>query len=260
MVVILAAGKGSRMHLKKDISKCSIVINETTQDTTITRLIKQFVRCGERRFTVIVGYGAESVINSINCHNFEVSGLYHVFINYVYNPYYKKYGCEYSLSLIENLDDSLDDLIIVEGDLVVSDYNIKGIFCQDQTCVLCCSPEWISKKSVVIVKRKGVVSQFLYDPSHETDFNSLSNKEKLYESMQIWKFVGSHDVSCVKILFKEYRIKCEQGVNTNASGLESINRFVDSYDMDCCLTQHNTEWMNLNTKEDIEDLKSQEWF
>ena len=81
MVIILAAGKSSRMRLK-DISKCAIKIND--EDTSVSRLIRQFELCGEHEFLIVIGHSCHCLVDSLRL----TDRLFNpqTKIHYIYNP------------------------------------------------------------------------------------------------------------------------------------------------------------------------------
>lgn len=259
MVVILAAGQGSRMKLKKGVSKCSVKINNT--DTSISRLVKQFYKYGQSKFAVIVGYGKESVINGVmdSLKSFTTS----VSCEFIDNPNYNKFGCEYSLSCLtkSKLLTMEDDLIIVEGDLVTTDRNIEKICTCSGTHILARSSQFLSKKSVAISYTNNdsclEVLRFIYDPHHRIDFSQYTT---YLDSMQIWR-IKSKDLSIFYHALSQYKSECESGTSENpdASGLLSIGILCKATKMSVVMAPEPSEWMNLNTQKDIQDFNNKEW-
>lgn len=258
MVVILAAGKGSRMKLKDNVSKCSVKIDD--METSVSRLIKQFYKYGQKKYVVIVGYGKEFVINGVmdSLKSFSTS----VSCEFIDNSNYNKFGCEYSLSCLtkSKLLTMEDDLIIVEGDLVTSDDNIKSICENSGTCILARPSYYLSKRSVAISRsnrNSTVVSRFIYDPSHKIDFSKYPNH---LDSMQVWK-IRDKDLPTFCSLLSQYKSECDEGTSEcpDASGLLSINTLCKSVEMKILMSQKPDEWMNLNTQKDVQDFKNKEW-
>lgn len=249
------------MKLDSEVSKCSVMID--SKDTSVSRLIKQFSKLGEKNFVIVVGYGQGSVISSVNecLSDSDVKG---VNIEFIYNKFYADYGCEYSLSQVSRSDlfedpdfEWTEDLTIVEGDLIISDSNLLKVMENGDTCVLCRSGKFLSKRSVAI-SGEGVVKRFLYDQSHKTDFHKY--KGKLKDSMQVWRFVGPLDVKRILDLLKDYEKGCTEGsYDPGASGLFSINRFCEDHKMEMLLSGRPEEWMNLNTKQDLKEFNNKEW-
>ena len=79
LVIILAAGKGSRMGLPEGQSKCGVIVPGLNR-SSVDRLIDQFYLRGERQFVVVLGYGAESVVESISDHKNHIKFVYNQFL------------------------------------------------------------------------------------------------------------------------------------------------------------------------------------
>lgn len=246
------------MKLKDKVSKCSVKIDD--METSVSRLIKQFYKYGQDTFVIIVGYGRESVIEGVqdSLTGFSATMSY----QFIDNPNYDKFGCEYSLScLTKSSFLTMDsDLIIVEGDLVTSDDNIKSICENSGTCILARPSRYLSKRSVAIScsnRNSTVVSRFIYDPSHKIDFSKYQN---YFDSMQVWK-IRDKDLPTFCSLLSRYRSECDEGTSEcpSASGLLSINSLCKSVEMKILVSQKPDEWMNLNTQKDVQDFKNKEW-
>lgn len=233
MVIILAAGRGSRMGLPDGISKCSIEING---ETPVNRLIRQFREQGEEKFKVVIGYGADSVIQSLK----EDCEL-------VYNRFHSILGCAYSLSCVDIEKEGT--VYIVEGDSIFSDENIHCICRSMSTSVLARSPEYITERSVSINNHARPDTTFNYDKTHKYAFKCDD-----YESMQLWKIKGV-DVTKLSTVLKIYHNSCSkigEGYS-DASGVFPLNLMCSYF---CPVVSPDPEgWINLNTEDDIKKAK-----
>lgn len=263
MVVILAAGKGSRMGLKEGVSKCAVPLPGLSQRTSVSRLIDQFYLYGHREFIVVTGYGCKDVAIRT-----EVPTGANV--HFVYNPCYLGNGCGYSVACgvslaSTNLIKDTYNMIIVEGDTVTSDDNVE-YFCADKkggnTEVLCRSSFYFSEKSVAVLadQRTQRVLKFLYDQSHQFDFKSISTVDCFYDSCQMWKFSYT-DAQLISEKFNEYKIKADQNpFGDGSSGVFVINQNLFEIDMKARECAKPEEWINLNTQEDFDKLSNMSWY
>lgn len=248
LVIILAAGKGSRMGLPEGQSKCGVIVPGLNR-SSVDRLIDQFYLRGERQFVVVLGYGAESVVESISNHADD--------INFVYNPFYESKGCGYSLSLVgPYLRPSNDNIVyILEGDSIYSDRNIDTICSGVLSGSLVRSSNYLSKRSVGVICNEAnlhdenyqKIISYVYDQSHQSDFESVKNLFKdgysLYESMQLWKITGQ-DIKYFLDTLSQFKL--------TSSNLYPYRDMIRCNRM--LLPIHSddpTRWVNLNTKEDL---------
>lgn len=261
MVVILAAGKGSRMGLKEGVSKCAVPLPGSDQLTSVSRLINQFYLYGHREFVVVIGYGGNAVAITT-----EVPTGANV--HFVYNPCYLGNGCGYSVacgaSLAPSYIKDTYNMIIVEGDTVTSNDNIKYL-CTDQkgrSTVLCRSSEYLSDRSVAVLadQRTQRVLRFIYDQKHKFDFKNISNVDCFYDSCQMWKFSYA-DALLISEKFNEYKLIADQNpFGAQDSGVFVINQNLFEIDMKARECAKPEEWINLNTKEDFDKLANLSWY
>lgn len=267
MVVILAAGKGSRMNLKGNVSKCSVTLPDGSGDSSVARLVRQFKSLGETKFVIVVGYGAESVVKSV-----EVNGesIPEVDITWIYNGKYETRGCEYSLACAaSSIEEEDDHLIIVEGDLVTTRNNLATIVETPSTSVLVRDKNLLCKKSVaVLCDDEGVRAiKFLYDKSHELDMSLLRHlTDNVYDSFQVWR-INKDDLMEFKSRlssYKRYADDISSGKDFKmASGLLTINSLILDRPMNALHVPDPNSWINLNSESDIDLLnndKETPWF
>lgn len=265
MVVILAAGQGSRMNLKEGISKCSALLVDG--NSTVGRLVNQFKSLGETKFIIVVGYGAESVVKMVEVNGESVPG---VDITWIYNGKYKTRGCEYSLSCAaSSIDENEDHLIIVEGDLVTTTSNLSSIVDTNCTSVLVRDSDHLCKKSVAVVcdDEDTVVVKFLYDKSHQFDMSSLVQIiPTVYDSFQVWR-INKEDLEEFKYKLSQYKQYADDETSGQdfrmASGLLTINSLILDRTMRILPAPEPDSWINLNSEEDLNllyDDKETPWF
>lgn len=275
MVVVLAAGIGSRFG-DSEISKCAVPLplSYCGKETPITRLVRQFSERGQRRFTVIIGHCCSSVIKALSV--FEDKGLD---IRFIYNPYYKTKGCSYSVQKSFNVVGEClklgEPLYIVEGDSVYGDSIIDSIVKFNDTCVVTRPGSFMTTRSVGVelIKNSDQVRNFFYDSKHQVNYENL-DKTNIRESMQIWKFLSLNDLFSSLKRYEHLTNNIEtKDFVFQTSGVFQINDALD-YGLSmrildasrglsvsavgkrsaCC------QWVNINTKEDLESLKELTWF
>lgn len=257
MVVILAAGRGSRSEIPEGTSKCAVPLDGNEGYCSVSRLISQMYDLSEERnFAVIVGYGStglqEKVLKDIK--NIQDS----VTVTFISNPYWKERGTGYSLSLCSELipDKSGESLYIFEGDSVYSTDCLETLFnSKYSSSVLVRDPIWFSQSSVVVIAndKREFVSCFIYDSSHRTHWNDIYSATNIaaYESMQCWKVN-----SCgMKKILSSYRKSYQEGSEPrDQTNLGPLNTYLAEYRMRA--TQYNPRfghdyWVNLNTPSDF---------
>lgn len=258
MVVILAAGQGSRMGLEEGVSKCSVKLPDGR--SSVRRLIDQFKSLGETKFVVVIGYGSDSVVKSVGTdHQVDVS--------YVYNGNYSDRGCNYSLACAEGSIDSRENVIVVEGDLVTSDDNLQTIVDSTESAVLVRPPCFLSEKSVAVICDDDCtqVLKFVYDKSHHFKMQDLPEIfSQVFDSSQVWK-ISRDNVLSFKNLLAYYKDACDfencDEVFRMESGILSLNNLALSTKMRPLYVPSPDNWVNLNKSSDIELLaKEDSWY
>lgn len=256
VVIIMAAGRGSRMGLKEGMSKCSICLDDFTKVGSVSNLINQFLRLGiDKNFTVVVGYASTHLVNSIN--RSKDKG---VNVTYVYNNFWEDYGSGYSLSTAWSTIQDDEPLYIVEGDSVFSDHNLNLISSYSVSLCLVRGKDYLSSKSVAVLSHGIKVMAFLYDSTHMTDFSTFTQTNlDTYDSMQLWK-INRDDVKQFKRILKDIN---QDYLNYGSSGfkdqtnLTPLNRMIShGLSISYIETDDPDGWVNLNTKKDIEKAKN----
>lgn len=254
MLVIMAAGKGTRMGLPEGVNKCSLPLSENKFDTSVNRLIKQF---NQTVNVVVVGYGAESVTDSIDLGYLSSSSLTKIHI--VHNPLATNFGSGYTLycakEYIKNYCIEGDDPVcyFAEGDSVYSDEVVNKFMCSRDSSVLVRSPCYLSNRSVAVLDRFCQVQSMIYDTSHKFNFQELSKIQckdgiEVSESMQLWKICGTR----AKKSFVDKLTRDPRGTNLSPFlEIASEGLFKTCYISD----EFSEGWANLNTKEDYEKTK-----
>lgn len=255
MVVIMAAGRGSRMGLPEGVSKCSATIGWYGKQElcSVTRLILQVCNySNERDFVVVVGYGSESLISKIEDFDF---GDYQVNIKFCSNNKWMTDGSGRSLqkglcSVLPSTKFKEDEnLYLFEGDAVYCDSNIQALLESQLTCVLVRSEEYLTTSSVAVLMHPLVhrILSFLYDKTHQTQMGMLRNLDmKVFDSMQAWKLKGHSDIMTLYYVL----VDCTDVSSTNLDGLNLAFALGD-LKMTYCLSKDPEGWVNLNTSEDL---------
>lgn len=263
VLVILAAGVGSRMNEVTDLTnKCIVDLNGITP---LEYTISNFSKYGVKDVVVVVGHYANSVIHKLK--SSEVANSLES-LRFINNDYYKFHGCEASvaLALSSHITD-YDTVYLTEGDLLLHPEYIKSIIDSDksqyQSSVLIRSSDNIAEtRSVVAVDNQGtgLVSRFVYDPDH-TSTSRLINKDEsvIGESLQLWRFSGE-SLSALKLYTQEYMDDIITSLEPRLeSGIYSINKVIKEIESMYPVKVEGTDWLNLNTIEDINIGRLLEW-
>lgn len=250
----MAAGKGTRMGLPEGVNKCSIPLSRNKYDTTINRLIKQF---DQEVNVVVVGYGAESVINSISPDY--LGGDSSKKVHIVHNPLSEICGSGYTLycakELINNYCITGDEpcCYFAEGDSMYSDEIVDEFCYKTSSSVLIRSPRYLSSRSVAVLERDRRVLSMIYDTSHQFNFQELSkincnDRIEVYESMQLWKICGDQAKKTFidNLTNNPYSTNLSPFLDLIPEGLLETHYMSN----DC-----SERWINLNTKEDVKTAK-----
>lgn len=263
MVVILAAGRSSRMNLNPGESKCALPLmySERCQVvSTVSRLILQMARLSpEREFVVVTGNGQEEVKRSVEWLTLPLADfklLGDLKVSFVFNEEWDRSGSGMSLAtgLLSTKASSrgVKDVYIFEGDSVYSDDNIKKILEEESTCCLVRRDEYLSDRSVAVLSHedgKNVLA-FVYDASHTLSVRSLrSTNVKIYDSMQIWKIHGYEDIL-------DTELACDQ-VSHESTNVDPYNWIFSraDYAMKCIKSEDPEGWININTEQDFQDAQ-----
>lgn len=254
MVIIMAAGRGSRMGLEEGRSKCSIDLNGSYL-CSVSNTINQFVRLGiDKNFVVVTGYSNIHLVSTINFSKDKTAN-----VTYIYNNFWENRGSCYSLVTAWSTIQENEPLYIVEGDSVFSDDNLNLISsCEESSCLVR-SGGYLSSRSVAVVTNFDKVSVFMYDSTHSTDFSKFNEINlKTYDSMQLWK-ISSSDTKLFKRILKEVS---QNYIDYGSSGFKDqtnlvpLNRIISlGVTMNFVETEDPDGWVNLNTKEDIQKAK-----
>ena len=111
--IILAAGMGRRLgELTKENTKCMVPVNGTR---LIDRLLGQLSGLALNRVIIVVGYQGQKLIDYIG-HRYDDQ----LKIEFAENPIYDKTNNIYSLSIVKDLLQE-DDTLLIESDLIFSD-------------------------------------------------------------------------------------------------------------------------------------------
>lgn len=270
MVVILAAGKGSRMGLEEGVSKCAVPCVGTPEESTVSRLLRQFKEEGHEDFVIVTGYGAESVYKNTKI----PKGAR---VHWVHNPRYADFGCCYSTALgvtvavglmRSHKDEEVskdyapyNSLIIVEGDTVTSyrnlmDFHHGGLSPLSRVSeVLCRESSFLSNKSVAVLTDEGSrVRRFLYDQNHKFDFTQIAHIDKFYDSCQMWKFTYE-DALLLSKVSQEYKMKVEIQNFGPENGVYLFNQILSKIEVKPLLCSESKSWFNLNTRDDLNNIK-----
>lgn len=260
MVVILAAGRGSRSELPLGVSKCAVPLTGGSSFCSVSRLISQVTRLSlERYFVVVVGYANTSVQDKVE-YDLKETG---VSIKFVYNPYWEERGSGRSLSSVREtlLEKSPGIVYLFEGDSVYSDKNISQMFSNKYS-----SPYRVLVRpmvssisndntfhSVGLIEHKNTAISFIYSTAHNLQMEKISRYSNLTvsESMQCWSLPGDallESIDYVESLYKEGCLKDD-------TNLGQINYILRGICVQPIVTEDPEGWINLNTSYDRHTAK-----
>lgn len=256
-VVILAAGKGSRMEgLTDAVNKCALSLGVVSP---ILHTVNAFVANGVTRFTVTTGHAADTVRHALEPARGSAD------IRFVANPLYATTGCNYSLSCAAGAGElgGVDRVIVVEGDSLLPAESLGQVVrAEDRTAVLVRPVSFVNPaRSVVAMGRDGKVLRFAYDSQHRDVFafdGPRAGEEVLGESMQIWSFAGAAVEVLEKTLLGYF-------VDPAASILpfidQSLLQAIDQAGVPMRPVQADRpeDWINMNTRRDVEKAEKSPW-
>lgn len=256
MVVILAAGRGSRSELPLGVSKCAVPLTGELSFCSVSRLISQVIRfSSERCFVVVVGYAGSSVQDKVEQ---DLKETKDISIKFVCNPYWEERGSGKSLSSVKEtlLQESPDIVYLFEGDSVYSDKNISQMFSNEYS-----SPYRVlvrpmvssisndnTFRSVGLIEHKNTAISFIYSTFHSLQMENISRCSNLTvsESMQCWSLPGDALLESIDYVESLYKKGCLKD-DTNLGQINYILRGI------CVLpivAKDPEGWINLNTSND----------
>lgn len=251
--VVLCAGMGSRLHLSNGANKCAKLIGSISPvEYTVSKLVK----AGVPKVAVVVGYAASSVKEALK--DFVHCGV----VELAENPFYNKYGCNYSLSCAIQAPciKECEKLIITEGDsLLHSDSIFQIVREETDAASLVRSPEYVDPtRSVIAMGIEGKINRYEYDTTHSGRLTLAKNGEEIIgESMQMWKFAGD-TLRQLKKELEEYALRAQKGEESMLhSGVYSINRL--NLNIKPVFSEKPDEWINLNTQDDLRRAENAKW-
>ncbi len=127
-VIILNAGIGKRLGaLTKSKPKCLVKI--TDNDTILDYQLENLLKCNLKNIIMLTGPFEDQIRTHVKL-NFPS-----LKVQYVQNPIYDKTNYIYSLYLVRNIIN--EDVILIHGDLIFSDVNLRDIIkFKEKNCVL----------------------------------------------------------------------------------------------------------------------------
>ena len=180
--LILAAVMGKRLgELTADRTKCMV---ELFGKPLIVRLLEQLDRHGIKRATIVVGYCAEGLINTIG------NRFGNVKIVYVENPIYDKTNNIYSLYLAKETL-LADDTILFESDLVFDDAVIAKVLNDPRPnlAVVAKFQSWMDG-TVLTLDCDDSITSFI--PKTQFDFNRI---DEYYKTVNIYRLAKDYSQS-----------------------------------------------------------------
>ncbi|MCL1864044.1 MAG: NTP transferase domain-containing protein [Defluviitaleaceae bacterium] len=250
--VILCAGVGSRMGLPPDINKCAAAFGGYS---AVGHTLSSLLYAGVSNFYIVVGHAEDSVRNALSNYIGKID------IKFCINSSYDFHGCNYSLACgVMAVDDNCTGLIVAEGDSLLHPDSFKQLAEVKQNAAsLIRSPEYINpKRSVVAAGKNKIIEKYLYDQSHTGILPALDDEESILgESMQLWYFSGEPLKKLIRNLNEYKNLANNSEMPMTESGVYTINNI--EFPITPVMSKHPDDWLNLNTKKDMESASELRW-
>jgi GTP:adenosylcobinamide-phosphate guanylyltransferase len=248
--LVLAAGTGTRLHpLTRDTAKCVLDVGGTT---SIRYLLERFAEHGIDEAIIVVGWQADQVRAAA------ASVRPAPRLRFIDNPHYDFHGCECSMSLAHEALADARSLLIVEADLLMPGALFRAILDEPAETAVLLGPGPIDPtRSVVALGADGVVSRFVYDPTHRDVLALVPDPRAIVgESLQVWKFGGRGLAQLIEA-FRAFQAGLGDAPDPR-NGLFSINAAIRGAGM-LGVTVDSSAWINLNTVADLERARGASW-
>lgn len=241
-LIITVAGKATRFNkdLSKPTLKC-IYYENSPKNTLLYKILEKSKDIDQ--YVIVGGYLYEDLKSYI-----DTLDEFKPKITLVYNPHYEDYGSGYSLIKgVEVVNEKVDEIIFVEGDLYFNAQNFEQIK-QTSKDVITINREFISSdKSVVLYVDANDHVHYVYDTKHkyltvEGDFKAI------YNSGQIWKFISLNKLRNVVMSLNQKQI---QGTN-----LEEIQGYFNDLTIEQIDFIAFDTWLNCNTIFDYKKINT----
>ena len=235
LAVYLIAGRGSRLgETTEETPKCLIPINK---EPLLTRSLRQMSQLGVERVILVVGYKSDDIENEYH------SSFHGMELCYVYNKEWETTNNLVSFYLAFPHIDS--DYILLEGDLIYTNQEIRKMFYPDSIAV---SPFKSYMDGTVITTENNYVKMMYLKSSKIRP----EKAETLYKTVNIYSFSKNNHKNFIQpsvdklVKSGSHQSYYEQAFAT----LIEKNSFPIKI-----IIFDNDTWYEIDTKEDLKEAK-----
>lgn len=176
---MLAAGMGKRLgRYTNNGTKCMVQVNGKS---LIEYTIESLVKCGIKKFVVVIGYKGD-VLKRFIAKKFDEKNLNGLKIEYIENSVYDKTNNIYSLFLAKN-ELEKDDTLLLESDVIFDSEVLESILNNPEKNLAMVSPfePWMDGTCTLLDDEKNIIA--MLDKAH---FN-WSETSNYYKTVNIYK-------------------------------------------------------------------------
>ena len=235
--IILAAGMGRRLgELTKENTKCMVPVNGIR---LIDRLLGQLSGISLNRVIIVVGYQGQKLIDYIG-HRYDDK----LKIEYAENPIYDKTNNIYSLSMVKELLQE-DDTILIESDLIFSDHLFPMILenSYPNLALVAKYESWMDGTMVRLDEEQHIVNFISKEAFDYADVDSY------YKTVNIYKF-SRQFLQQKYVPFLDAYTKAV-GNNEYYENVLRIISMLDSHNMKA-LPIGRERWYEIDDKQDLD--------
>ena len=128
-LLILAAGRSSRLYNKLKINKCLLNIND--EDSLLSKIVKDAKKLNFKKVYIVTGFKK---------HNIEKIYRKDTFVKFIYNPLFNKTDMVYSIFLGLNI--IKDDTIITYSDILYDNRLLKKLMIKEKFIKIPVKKNW----------------------------------------------------------------------------------------------------------------------
>lgn len=233
-VIITLAGLSSRFRksLGKDVLKA--IYKENESKCILDILLDYCENCIDDIY-IISGYKHDDLKDYLEKNHKNLN------INLIYNKNFTLGSNESILCGIRALNKSYDEVLFIEGDLIIDKESFFNIIENKNNVITFNKEEINAKTSVVYYINKDNKIVYKYDTKHELlEINEAF--KKISNSGQIWKFC---DVNLLKSVCSSFRDE-----DLNNTNLATIDRYFNKVAYENINFVEIKQWFNCNTIDD----------
>ena len=242
--IILAAGMGRRLgEFTRDNTKCMVPVNGVR---LIDRLLGQLSQQKLERVIIVVGYKGRELRDYVESKYLSplTSHLSPLKIEFAENPIYDKTNNIYSLSIVKDLLQE-DDTLLLESDLIFSERLIPMILANPQPnlALVAKYETWMDGTMVQIDDEQNIVNFISKAAFNYADVDSY------YKTVNIYKF-SRRFLSEKYVPFLDAYTKAV-GLNEYYENVLRILSLVSSHDLKA-LSIGQEKWYEIDDKQDLD--------